>query len=277
MITQLTGAETHIGTGGVSLDNSRPGLMMIHGAGMDATVWQLQTRYLANRGIRVMAVDLPGHGLSQGEALATIEEMAHWLAELIGHLVDDPAANPVCVAGHSMGTLVALELAATQPDLVSSIVLAGTADVMRVNPDLLAMAEHDLGGAAALMAKWSHNRAARLGPNPAPGQWMIANTQATITRTRPGVVRTDLVACDSYERAIEAASEVSCPVTVLIGEDDKMSPPAATQKLLDHLPKAEAIRLVASGHMMMSEQPQAVRTALMNAANERCNNGYRGK
>jgi len=66
-------------TGGKPFDAGLPCVVFLHGAGMDHTVWALQTRYFAWHGYGVLAVDLPGHGKSEGPALKTIGEMADWV------------------------------------------------------------------------------------------------------------------------------------------------------------------------------------------------------
>ena len=79
-----------------------PTVVLVHGAGMDHTVWTLQGRYLAFHGWNVLGVDLPGHGRSRALlALPSIDAIADWLAELIAEYGDEPAA----LVGHSMGAL----------------------------------------------------------------------------------------------------------------------------------------------------------------------------
>ena len=75
MMFEVDGHAVHASTGGVDLEGDDPVIVLIHGAGMDSTVWQLQTRYIAYRGYRPLAVDLPGHGRSDGPPLESIEEM----------------------------------------------------------------------------------------------------------------------------------------------------------------------------------------------------------
>ena len=70
-------------TGGRAFDKSLPAVVMLHGAGMDRTVWSLQARYLAHHGRAVLALDLPGHGKSAGPALGSIPETADWLGKLL--------------------------------------------------------------------------------------------------------------------------------------------------------------------------------------------------
>ena len=97
--------------GGCEHDPALPGVVLVHGAGMNRTVFQLQTRYLAHHGYRVAAIDLPGHGGSEGPAIETVPEMGAWLADVIVALDMGPAH----VSGHSMGTFIGIELLHSAP------------------------------------------------------------------------------------------------------------------------------------------------------------------
>ena len=108
MIVEVDGHEVHAATGGVEPSSEHPTVVLIHGAGMDSTIWSLQTRYLAHRGVRALAVDLPGHGRSGGRALGSIAELADWLVEFVAAT---HAVGRVHLVGHSMGSLIALEAA----------------------------------------------------------------------------------------------------------------------------------------------------------------------
>ena len=69
MKLQVRGAETFVTTGGRPFVPEQPTIVFVHGAGMNRIVWYLQTRYFAHHGHTVLAVDLPGHGRSQGTLL----------------------------------------------------------------------------------------------------------------------------------------------------------------------------------------------------------------
>ena len=260
MIVQVDGVDVHAATGGVDITASDdPVVLLIHGAGMDSTVWYLQTRYLAHRGLRAVAVDLPAHGRSDGESSTTIENMADWAARFVAAA----GLGPVHVVGHSMGTFIALELASRHAEVVASITLCGTATGMPVHPELLDAAEHDLPRAAALMAAWGHGRAAHIAPNPTPGLWMAGGAMALVENGRPGVLATDFRACMAYGRAVDAAAEVTCPATVVIGLGDKMTPPKGGRALAAALPSPTVIELADTGHQMMTENPRAVKRAIL--------------
>jgi pimeloyl-ACP methyl ester carboxylesterase len=259
MIVTVNGAVAHASTGGVALAGSDPVVLLIHGAGMDSTVWQLQTRYLAHRGFRALAVDLPGHGRSEGAALKTVEEMADWVAQFIAAA----GLGAVHVVGHSMGTFIALQLASRYAGLTMSITLCGTATGMPVHPDLLDAADNDLPAAAALMAAWGHAKPAHVGVNPTPGLWMVGGAIALVENSGPGVLATDFRACIAYQNAAAAAAATTCPATVVIGLGDKMTPPKSGRALAAALAEARLIELADTGHSMMTENPRAIKQAIL--------------
>ena len=115
MNIECRGETVNIATGGVEVDRDLPPVVLLHGAGMDRTVWSQQTRYLAHHGFAAMAVDLPGHGESGGEPLSSIAEMADWVAEAITEI----GLGPAHLVGHSMGSLISLEVAARHPEAVA--------------------------------------------------------------------------------------------------------------------------------------------------------------
>lgn len=259
----LRNHAVHATTGGGDLASTGSPVLMIHGAGMDATAWHLQTRYLANRGVRALAVDLPGHGLSDGDPLTTIDDMADWVAEFIeaSGLTNE---GPITVAGHSMGTFIALELAVRRPDLVSDIVLLAAADAMAVHPDLLGAATNDLPQAAFMMCDWGHGPVAHLGPNPNPGMWMSGGARALIERSHPGVLAADFRACVAFDQATNLAAAITCPVHLVVGTADKMTPPRAAETLSAAFAQPPTVtRLDGVGHMMMTEAAADIRRILL--------------
>ncbi|MGH6945998.1 MAG: alpha/beta fold hydrolase, partial [Kiloniellales bacterium] len=128
---QLTveGRAVFAGTGGLPFDPARPAIVFVHGAGMDHSVWALLARYFAHRGRAVLAVDLPGHGRSDGAPLESVEALADWLLGLL----DAAGLESAALAGHSLGSLVALETAARAPGRVRALALLASAPLMPVN------------------------------------------------------------------------------------------------------------------------------------------------
>src|SRR5207247_10434408 len=113
----VNGAKVYAATGGRTFDRASPLVVVLHGAGLDHTVWALLARWFAHRGFGVLAPDLPGHGRSEGEPLQSIAAMADFTAALIAAA----GARNAMIVGHSMGSLVALETAARHPHKVAAL------------------------------------------------------------------------------------------------------------------------------------------------------------
>ena len=79
----VDGKDAFASTGGRPFDPTKPALVCVHGAGMDHTVWAMQTRYFAHHGWSVLAVDLPGHGRSDGPALTDLGGLAEWARAVV--------------------------------------------------------------------------------------------------------------------------------------------------------------------------------------------------
>lgn len=246
-------------TGGRPFDASAPVVVLVHGAGFDHTSWVLQTRYLAHRGYAVLAVDLPGHGSSEGPAIATVHDMADWLIRFL----DGAGVTTAALVGHSMGALAALAAAARHPERVDRIALVGTADAMPVHPALLEAAETDLPRAAALIAGWSVSGRAQFSARVAPGTRLLDTCRRTLERSTPGVLADDLAACDALGPTGDMAAEVTCPALVMAGSQDKMTSLSGARRLRETLPDGRIVEVAGAGHMLMLEAPDAVLDALV--------------
>lgn len=255
----VNGKRVHASTGGKEFDPSLPAVVFVHGAGQDRTAWALQTRYFAHHGHAVLAVDLPGHGKSEGPPLETVPAMGDWLAEL----VKASGAGTASLVGHSMGSLVALECAARHPGVVRSLTLIGTGAQMPVHPDLLAAAAADDRSAYEAITVWGFSRGAQIGHDRSPGMWMVGSGMQLMASEPAGTLHAGLKACAEYGGAVEAAAKVACPVRLILADQDNMTPLKRGKALADAFQKAETIIIPQCGHMLMAEQPDAVLDALI--------------
>ncbi len=257
---QLTvnGTDAFVATGGRDFDVAQPTIVLLHGAGFDHTTWALHSRWFAHHGYGVLAPDLPGHGRSYGAPLKTVAEMAVWTAGLL----DAAGAAKARLIGHSMGSLIALETAARSPARVSALDLIGTAATMTVGPDLLRAAEANEHSALDMVSIWGLGFQAEFGGSLAPGLWMHCGAQRVLEQCRPGVLFTDLTACNGYENALAAAAGVNVPTTLVLGERDMMTPAKAGKALAAALPNSRTVVLRGAGHMMMVERPDELLAAL---------------
>jgi pimeloyl-ACP methyl ester carboxylesterase len=255
----VRGRKIHAATGGRAFDAGKPVVAFLHGAGCDHTVWQLPARWFAWHGHSVLAVDLPGHGRSEGPPLASIADMARW----VGALLDAAGVKHAAVVGHSMGAAIALEAAAAMPERVTRVGLVGTAAAVPVHRDLLSAAKEEPQRAYGMMTAWAHGTGAKMGGNPAPGMWMTGGTLALFARNQPGVLHADLEACAAWTSGPEAARKVRCPALVIIAANDIMTPPKAGRELAGLIAGARAIAIEDCGHMLLAEAPDALLDALI--------------
>ncbi|AVZ78797.1 alpha/beta hydrolase [Zoogloeaceae bacteirum Par-f-2] len=253
---------TRVYTGGRSFDRELPTVVLIHGAGHDHSVWNHQARHLAHHGFGVLAPDLPGHGASGGDALASIEALADWIAALL----DAAGVVRAALVGHSMGSLVALEAAARFPERAAALVLVGSVAPMPVAPPLLEAAAGNRPKAHAMINQWSYTSTAHLGTSASPGLWLPGANSRLMEHQAAGVLATDLAACNAYVRGLEAAGAVRCPTLLVCGERDQMTPPRAVKPLLEALVNAACsarmMTIPGAGHAMMAETPDAVTDAI---------------
>ncbi len=265
MRLQVNGAEVYAATGGRAFDRKLPLVAFLHGVGFDHTAWQLLARWFAHRGASVLAPDLPGHGASGGARLKTIAEMADWTASLI----EVAGAKQATIFGHSMGSLIALETAARYPEKVKALALICTAAEMHVSPALLDAAKADDRAAIDMINLWGHGHRAALGGSLAPGLWMLGGAEKVLERASSGLIYSDLVACNEYKGALEAAAKVKVPVTVVLGERDAMTLAASGRTLAAALPDARLTVLPGASHMPMSERPDELLAAVKHLAPRR--------
>ena len=258
MELRVEGKRVFAATGGRPFDPALPAAVFVHGAGMDHTVWALQTRSFAHRGRSVLALDLPGHGASEGPALTSIEAMGAWVLKAL----EAAGAAHARIAGHSMGSLIALEAAAQGGERVEALALLGFAPEIPVHPDLLAAARAGQHMAIEMMVAWSFGARTRFGATPAPGLWLSGEAMRLLERGPMVSLASDLAACDAYRGAARAARSVRCPTLFLLGEEDRMTPVAKGAGFAERVAGAEVVRMPGVGHMMPIEDPVATLAAL---------------
>jgi pimeloyl-ACP methyl ester carboxylesterase len=259
----VRGQSTYCYTGGKAFDAAKPTVVFLHGVLADHSVWGLQSRYLANHGWNVLALDLPGHCRSAGEAPSSVEVGADFVAALL----DAAKVERAALVGHSWGSLIALEAAGRLKERVSHLVLVGTAAPMKV---LLDASQSDPEKAIHMINVFSR---ATLAPPPSalgPGTWVwgtsvALNRRVLRSNTKVNVFHRGFKACDSYANAENAIAQISCPVLFILGESDQMTQPRAAQPLVDRARAAGKqfkVVYVPVGHHQMFESPDATLAAM---------------
>lgn len=266
MLIEVNGAPTYCYTGGKPFDAARPTVVFIHGVLNDHSVWALQSRYMANHGWNVLAIDLPGHCKSGGDAPASVEQGADFTTALL----DAAGVQRAALVGHSWGSLIAMEAAARLKDRVSHLVLVGTAFPMKVSPALIEASLNEPEKALRMVNVFSRST---LAPPPSalgPGTWVYSAGMALgrkVLRSNPAVnvFHRGFVACDSYAGGEAAMAQMTCPVLFALGAQDQMTHPKAAQGLIQAARAAgRDVRIthLPVGHNQMTEAPEETLFAL---------------
>lgn len=258
MKLNVDGREVFATTGGAAFDPARPAVIFLHGAGFDRTVWRLQTRWFANHGRSVLAVDFPAHGRSHGPMLTTIAAMADWTAKLI----EAAGLRAAALVGHSMGALVALDCAARHPEKVRALGLCGVASEMPVHPEMLESAKANTLKVQELMTFWGIGNSLHKGGMVSPGLWLRREALAVLSANKPDVIHADLAACNGYKDALARAAAVMCPTVLILGDGDLMTPAAKGKTLAAAIAGAKTVVIPNCGHFMMVERPDETLEAL---------------
>jgi pimeloyl-ACP methyl ester carboxylesterase len=255
----VDGKQAYAYTAGRALDAKLPSVVFVHGAANDHSAFLLQSRYFAYHGCNALAVDLPGHGRSEGAPLATIGAMADWLASFM----DAAGIGSAALVGHSMGSLVTLECAVRHPARARALALIGTSAPMPVGDALLGAAREDNHAAFDMLNIWGHSATAQLGGNTVPGMWMTGAYVRLLERAGAQVLHVDLKACHEYTSGRASAVKVGCPTLFVLGSRDMMTPPRSAKDLQAAIPDARTVMLDGAGHALMAERPDAVLDALI--------------
>ena len=258
MYIEVNDKKTFFSNGNGTLLPSQPSVVFIHGAAMDHTVWTLPVRYFARHKYNVYALDLPGHGRSDGAPLASIESISDWVKSAMDALEIPNAA----IVGHSMGSLVGICFSARHPERARCLALLGTSTPMPVTDQLLSAAETNGHDAIDMTNIWSHSDFSLTGGNSDPGRCMTMSGQRLLERSDDGVLFNDLNACNTFGDAESYLAELKQPTLIISGKQDKMTSPLKARAAAEQIGNAMFIELDRCGHFMMTEQPNAVLDAL---------------
>ena len=237
----------------VEIAGAEPALLLVHGFTDSSRSFSLLAPHLA--GGRLVMPDLRGHGGSQAGRGCSVADFAGDIAGLIRRLRLD---RPV-VVGHSLGAMVAIELAARQPELIGGLVLlAGT-----LKPDfaldhpLLASIQalrDPISPADPFYVGW---HACRPGV-PRPFLAGMAKDASAMPAARWRAVLEEIRLAD----LTSAARAVCAPTLIIAGACDPLFGEAHQQALSRALPHASLVQVEGCGHNLHWEDPAYIAEAI---------------
>jgi pimeloyl-ACP methyl ester carboxylesterase len=224
---------------------SRIPVIFIHGAGGTHLSWPPQVRRLPDQNI--FALDLPGHGKSEGMGRQSIEEYVEDVAAFMTAI----KVRAAVIVGHSMGSAIALTFALKYPKRVRGLGLVGSGSRLRVAPAILeGVKDADIFPATVQMIN-EYSFSSHTSPR------LIELAMQRMAETRPSVIYGDFLACDAFNAA-DQLGQIETPTLILCGREDKMTPLKYSESLRDGITNSQLEVIDGAGHMVMLEQPDAV-------------------
>lgn len=230
-----------------SQDNSvkRPPLILIHGAGGSYISWPAQIRRL--EGERIFALDLPGHGQSEGAGRHSVDEYAEDVIAFMKAL----KIRAAVLVGISMGSAIALTIALKYPKKVLGLGLLGSGAKLRVAPPVLEWAANPNTFESAVDMV-NENCFSEGAP-----QSLLALSKKQMMEIRPSVFHGDLLACNEFD-VVGQLEKVDLPALIICGAEDKMTPVKFSELLKSRIANSQLHVIEHAGHMVMLEQPDRI-------------------
>ncbi len=236
-----------------------PALVFLHGIGGDAACWRPQLEFFCER-FRAIAWNMPGYGGAAPLPALTFAELAVALVRLLDRLGVERAH----LVGHSMGGMVAQELAASFPERLLSLSLSGTSAAFgRADGDwqrrFLASRLGPLERGSTMADLAPAIVAGLVGEAPDPAG--VARAVGSMSQVPEATYRAALQCLLTFDRR-EALARIGVPVLLLAGARDGTAPPAVMERMAARIPGARLVVLPAAGHLANLEQPAAFNAAL---------------
>jgi pimeloyl-ACP methyl ester carboxylesterase len=249
-------------------------IVLLHGIGSNAHSFVLLMRAFEARHA-VLAWDAPGYGKSQ--PLAVEWPDASDYAAALARLFAELEVSRCVLVGHSLGALIAARFAVVSPRKVAALFLISPAlghgtDKGAAMPPAVASRIEELDRLGA--EKFAAARAPGLLADPQTRPDILENVERAMAAVRrPGYDQAARLLAGG--RLLDDAAKIEVPTAILIGSQDRITPPANARRVFDALPhpsQRHAYREIAdAGHAVCQEQPAAVARAIGEIVENRAN------
>jgi pimeloyl-ACP methyl ester carboxylesterase len=242
---------------------ARASVVLIHGVGMNQTVWAPQLDGLTAAGYEVVVYDMLGHG---GSALPPVEPTLDDYAAQLERLLDGLGIERAHVAGHSMGALVALEFALTRASRMLSVAALNAVydrspaqrEAVMSRAATLGDTPHADAGVDATLARWFGD------PVPAHlSKWAQAVRHLLLSVDPLGYARTYRLFACSDDVHVGRLASLAVPALFMTGACDANSSPAMSRAMAQAAPRGRAEVIDGARHMMNISHPNEVTERLL--------------
>jgi 3-oxoadipate enol-lactonase len=241
-----------------ALETNKPWLVMVHGMSQDHRIFSGQTEAFRSSH-RLLLVDLPGHGLAGGVGgpFGHVEFAQH-----VSSVLDDHSVRDACYWGTHTGATVGLLLAATRPDLITTLVCEGPV-IPGENPpavkDLIAGARNRLAnnGLEAALGHWWENSSWFDRMRADPGRCRAEQHREIVMNFGGAPWRDDAPPAPVVDVRTKLG-RIACPTLIYNGEYDHADFLAAAEEIASLIPNAKRQLIPDTGGFPAWESPQAV-------------------
>ena len=240
--THIDGLNIHYFEAGAP--SAAPPVLYVHGTGCNGRVFERHVEALAPD-FRSVAIDLPGHGRSEGRGFRSAIENAFYVAGLAKSL----GWEQWVVAGHSLGGAVALSVATYFPEQLAGLMLIDTGARLRVNPKIIERARMV---AAGEIAAGGHDASSYASSTP---QSVIDSVAALVADEDAEVTYRDWIADDSFD-CMSRVQQIRTPTLAICGEQDEMTPLRNHVFFEKTMPNCRLEVVPDAGHWPFVEQPE---------------------
>ncbi len=244
-----------------SQQETKPVMFLLHGYFESIEVWDRLIPYLKNH-FRVVAMDIPGHGVSQ--VMGEVHSMEA-MADTAKAVLDELGIEKCTVVGHSMGGYVTLAMAKKYPEKFTSLVMLhsrANADSEEKKINREREIELVLAGKKDMLAKTTPFKGFALG-NRKRFSDAIEELEDQIFLTDEDGVVALLRGMAAREDLNEMLATSGIPYTFIFGEDDEYIPMEAANETVAQHPKAKVHFMAKSGHMSLIEQTEELAEILV--------------
>jgi 3-oxoadipate enol-lactonase len=237
----------------------RPAVLLLHAFPLAAEMWRPQIDALTAHDYRVLAPDLRGFGdTPASEGPSTMSRLADDILALLAHL----GITRTVVVGLSMGGYLAFELVRRAPRIVRALVLADTragADDAAGRAGREAFAESALAHGLGWVADAMVPKLLRESPDPA----LVVRVRELIAAGTPAGVAAAQHGMAQRPDSTATLAAIACPTLVLVGELDRVTPPAEAEKMAAAIAGATFKKFAGAAHLANLEAPGAFDRALL--------------
>jgi 3-oxoadipate enol-lactonase len=227
--------------------------IFLHGVGSDKSAWGPQLARFGNSR-RAVAFDYPGYGESELVEKATRDDFA----AAILTAMDALGIGKAHVCGLSLGGVIAIAMHAAAPERCASLIIA---DSFAVHPEGAAIHDRSVTASQAMTMRELAEARSGLLLGSAATPVLRAEVIETMAAINPTAYRIGAAAVWLADQRDRARS-IDVPTLILVGEEDRITPPELSEELAALIPGSKVRRIANAGHLANTEQPETFNAAI---------------